>query len=133
MEAAEEALAKATGGITSEGLAWFLVVLLGLFCLYNLFCAVRKNLREEKKHKDEPTAAIEERLDAHDRMLDNDNRRINRHDKELDHANTFQGVMCRVMLAQLNHELSGNDVAKLKEARDELNVYLTTDNTSNAV
>ena len=46
MEAAEEARAKATGGITSEGLAWFLVVLLGLFCLYNLFCAVRKNFRE---------------------------------------------------------------------------------------
>ena len=33
--------------------------------------------------------------------------------------------MCRVMLAQLNHELSGNDVTSLKKARDELNEYLT--------
>lgn len=125
MGTAEEALAKATGGITSEAIAWFLVVLLGIFVLYNLFCAVRKNFREEKKHKDEPTAAIEERLDAHERMLDNDNRRIKRNTEQLEDANKFQGVMCRVMLAQLNHELSGNDISHLKESRDELNDYLT--------
>lgn len=125
MGTAEEALAKATGGITSEGLAWFLVVLFGIFVLYNLFCTVRKNFRDEKKHKDEPNAAIEERLEAHERMLDNDNRRIKHNTEQLEDAHKFQGVMCRVMLAQLNHELSGNDIAHLKEARTELNDYLT--------
>lgn len=53
-------------------------------------------------------------------------------DKELEdrvkNTEEFQMVMCRVMLAQLNHELSGNDVSHLREARDELNNYLTRRN-----
>ncbi len=124
MTEAEAALEKATGGITTEAIAWFLVVLLGLFSIYILFCSVRKNYRDEKKHKEGPTTAIEERLDAHDRMLDNDNRRIKHNTEQLEDAHKFQGVMCRVMLAQLNHELSGNDISHLKESRDELNRYL---------
>ena len=55
-----------------------------------------------------------------------------KHDKELEdrvkNTEEFQMVMCRVMLAQLNHELSGNDVSHLREARDELNNYLTRRN-----
>ncbi len=125
MGVAEEALKEATGGITGEAIAWFLVVALSLFVLYNRFCAARKNYREEKQRKDGPTTAIEERLEAHERMLDNDNRRIKHNAEQLEDAHKFQGVMCRVMLAQLNHELSGNDISHLKESRDELNEYLT--------
>ena len=36
----------------------------------------------------------------------------------------FEAVMCEVMLAQLNHELSGNDVERLRSARDRLQMFL---------
>lgn len=51
--------------------------------------------------------------------------KVSKLEKEYEEAREFETVMCRVMLAQLNHELSGNDVVKLKEARDDLNKYLT--------
>lgn len=111
--------------VTAEGLLWFAVIALLLMNIYNVFSSARKNAREEKKRREQPTATLEERVKAHDRMLDNDNRRINRNTEQLEDAHKFQGVMCRVMLAQLNHELSGNDISHLKESRDELNNYLT--------
>lgn len=46
-------------------------------------------------------------------------------EKDFSDVREFQTVICRVLLAQLNHDLSGNDVNKLREARDELNEYLT--------
>lgn len=40
--------------------------------------------------------------------------------------NTGEAVICRTLLALLNHQLSGNDMANLRKARDELNAYLTS-------
>lgn len=106
------------GDVTiSAALAWLLTVAAGLVTLSKGWEIVRKLLH--------PEADLRETVKRHGELLDKDNRRLNRHDDELADANTFQGVMCRVMLAQLNHELSGNDVSHLKEARDELNNYLT--------
>ena len=72
-----------------------------------------------------PESDLRETVKRHSEMLDNDNRRLQRVEHKLDDTDKFQGVMCRVMLAQLNHSLSGNDVSTLKTARDELNEYLT--------
>lgn len=111
--------------IPAVGWLWAIVVAMALMAVYNIFATVRENIRKEKKHKEQPTASLEERVALHDQMLDNDNRRIKRNTEQLEDANKFQGIMCRVMLAQLNHELSGNDVSHLKSARDELTDYLT--------
>ena len=72
-----------------------------------------------------PEADLREKVDRLVECIDNDNRRLKALESDQEESKKFEGVMCRVMLAQLNHELSGNDVAKLKEARDELNEYLT--------
>jgi len=111
--------------IPAIGWLWAIVVVLALMTVYNIFATVRENIRKEKKHRDQPTAALEGQVALHEQRLDNDNRRIKRNTEQLEDANKFQGIMCRVMLAQLNHELSGNDVSHLKSARDELTDYLT--------
>lgn len=43
----------------------------------------------------------------------------------MDEMDQFQAVMCRTMLALLNHALSGNGVEHLRDARDEMSRFLT--------
>lgn len=44
---------------------------------------------------------------------------------ETEEAAEFRAVMCMSMQAQFDHELSGNDIAHIRTARDKLNAYLT--------
>lgn len=66
------------------------------------------------------------------KMLDNDKRHLESIDEilvELKNANKEQikanGVMFRGISALINHELSGNDVDILRNARDEMQDFLT--------
>ena len=81
--------------------------------------------REILKKKLHPEADMREEIRKHSQNLATDDRRLKRLEEKQEDTERFQAVMCRVMLAQLNHELSGNDVTSLKKARDELNEYLT--------
>ena len=111
-------MSKIFASITIQDAAAALVAIAaGVVTISNAWKLVQKHLH--------PEADLRETVKENRKMLDNDNRRLNRHEEQLADAADFQGVMCRVMLAQLNHELSGNDVSHLKEARDELNEYLT--------
>lgn len=69
--------------LTSEGLLTFLVVLLALMNLYNVFSTARKNAREEKKHQQQPTFDLEARVSDISRKLDTDKRRLDNHDERL--------------------------------------------------
>lgn len=44
---------------------------------------------------------------------------------ETEEAAEFRAVMCMSMQAQFDHELSGNDIAHIRQARDRLNTYLS--------
>ena len=44
---------------------------------------------------------------------------------ETEEAAEFRAVRCMSMQAQFDHELSGNDIAHIRTARDKLNTYLT--------
>lgn len=124
MTEAETALAAATGGITSEGVAWFLVVLLALFAGYNIFCAFRKNVRDEKKHREQPTLTLEERVKAHDKMLDNDKRRLD--EMERKQADMQHGLManCRGVQALLEHELHNGNTVEMQDASKAISDWL---------
>ncbi len=123
MSGAETALENATG-FTSEMFAWFLVVLFGLFTIYSLFCDVRKKFREEKHHREQPTVSLEEKVKAHDRMLDNDKRRLD--DMERKQADMQRGQManCKGVQALLEHELHNGNTTEMQDASKAISDWL---------
>lgn len=63
--------------------------------------------------------------------IDSLNRRIDKLEAKIDKRQELQdeefrrlheqtGILCKAMFAQLNHELSGNDIELLRKSRDEL-------------
>ncbi len=72
-----------------------------------------KIIKEIKKPSDD----LKETVDHHGECLHNDKIRIDSMEQE-------QRLICRSLLAMINHELTGNSVDKLKEMRDDLQNYL---------
>lgn len=64
-----------------------------------------------------PDTERDEALARHQEMLDNDNKRL----KELEESNK---IIMQSMLAIMSHEIDGNHVEDLKQARDDLQKYL---------
>ena len=64
-----------------------------------------------------PDTERDEALSRHQEMLDNDNKRL----KELEESNK---IIMQSMLAIMSHEIDGNHVEDLKQARDDLQKYL---------
>lgn len=123
MGAAEEALQKATG-IPLEGLLWALVVGIAALELYNLVCSVRKNAHEEKRRKEQPSLTIEERLKAHDKMLDNDKRRLDDMERKQTDMQRGQMANCRGVQALLEHELHNGNADEMQEASHAIDKWL---------
>lgn len=61
--------------------------------------------------------AIEEHLESHDTILDNDL-------KHLENIDRSNQVIQKAILALLSHGIDGNDVKELKDAKKELEAYL---------
>lgn len=100
-----------------QALMWVLAAAGGLLTVSKAWEIIWKHLH--------PESDLREKMVKIDKCLDNDNQRLVALEKKQAQSTEFEGVMCRVMLAQLNHELSGNEISKLKDARDELNKFLT--------
>ena len=64
-----------------------------------------------------PNDDLKETVEQHSECLHNDKVRIDAMEKG-------QRVICRSLLAMINHELTGNSVDKLKEMREDLQDYL---------
>lgn len=124
MTGAETALAEATGGITSEALAWCIVVILALVTIYNHFCTARKNYREEKRNKDAPTLSLEEKVKAHDKMLDNDKRRLDDMERKQTDMQLGQMANCKGVQALLEHELHNGNTTEMQDASKAISDWL---------
>ena len=74
---------------------------------------VWKILKEIRK----PNADLKATVDKHDKLLDDDNKRL----KEFDESNQ---MILKCLLVIINHEITGNGIEKMKEARDELQTFL---------
>lgn len=65
-----------------------------------------------------------DRMDALSRRIDKLEQKIDKRqevqDEEFKRLQEQTGMLCSAVFAQLNHELSGNDVALLRKSRDEL-------------
>ena len=64
-----------------------------------------------------PFKTMKERVDKHDELLDRDNQRL-RNEAEA------TKVTMRVLLALIDHEITGNSVEKLQQAKEVIRAYL---------
>lgn len=74
---------------------------------------VVKIVKEIKKPSDDLKAKVEH----HEELLNNDNERL----KEIEQSNK---MILNCMFVMINHDLTGNGIDKMKEARDDLQKYL---------
>lgn len=64
-----------------------------------------------------PTRDLLNTIHKHEQFLNQDKLRID----EIDESNK---ILCKSMLVLINHEITGNGIDKMKQARDELQDYL---------
>lgn len=87
--------------------------IMGFCSLIALIWGVWKIVKEIKKPSDD----LKKLVEKHSALLDNDNKRL----KEAEDTNK-RILQCLVVI--MNHEITGNGVEKMKEARNDLQEYL---------
>lgn len=106
------------GDVTiSEAVAWVIAASVAIAAIFKAVEIIKGLFGHGK---------ITEKIKKHDQLLDNDNRRLIEIESAIKEQQRAQAVMCQGMLSLINHQLSGNDVEKLREARDTLINFLTT-------
>lgn len=92
--------------ITSEQIVGFCGLMAALYGLYKI-------VKELKKPNDD----MKEEVERHKAMLESDNKRL----KEIEESNK---MVLQCLLVIINHDITGNGIDNLKEARDDLQDYL---------
>lgn len=85
--------------------------------VYLKIMSARKTYRDEKKRKDAPVNNLEETIKDHEAKLKKDHERLTRLEDAI-------RVLMRSQIAQLEHEISGNSVEKLRESKNEIQQFL---------
>lgn len=85
--------------------------------VYLKIMSARKTYRDEKKRKDAPVNNLEETVKDHDEKLKKDHERLNKLEEAM-------RILMRSQIAQLDHEISGNSVDKLRDSRNEIQQFL---------
>lgn len=70
-----------------------------------------------------PTLDLREKVEKHDQLLDNDNRRL----REIEDSNR---MVLQSLLVIINHEITGNGVETMKKTRVELEKFLVEKKTN---
>lgn len=84
------------------------------FCAFiTALWGIWKIVKEVKKPSDD----LKETVAKHDALLDNDNKRL----KEIEDSNR---MILQCLLVIINHDITGNGIEKMKDARDELQEFL---------
>lgn len=92
--------------ITSDQLMWFCTFVAGLWGLWKIAKEIRK-----------PNDDLKKTVDRHSELLDNDNKRLKEHEES-------NRMILKCLLVIINHEITGNGIETMKEARDDLQKYL---------
>ena len=87
--------------------------IVGLCGLIASLWGVWKIIKEIKK----PSEDLKAKVDKHDTLLNDDNERL----KDVEASNK---MILQCLLVIINHDITGNCIDKMKEARDELQEYL---------
>lgn len=92
--------------ITSNQIIWFCSFVAGLYGVWKIVKEILK-----------PNKDLKAVVQKHDELLGNDNKRL------LDVEESNQMIL-RTLLVLINHEITGNGIEKMKQARDDLQEYL---------
>lgn len=103
--------------VTSEQILDFLKWVAAIGAAAAVFYKVIKPFLDTKAAAVNNTAAIEKVKELHT----GDMEKIG---KEIGEQKKVSQLQCKCLLALVGHELSGNDIQKLKNAKDELEEYL---------
>lgn len=103
--------------LTFEQLVGAAAVILLMIGIYNTIMTAIKNAREEKKRRNQPVNTLEDTVKDHTEKLKNDHERLTDLEKAI-------RILMRSQIAQLDHEISGNSIEKLKDSRNEIQQYL---------
>lgn len=110
--------------ITADKLLLAVGVLLTLLGAYNTFSNARKNIRDERKHNEAPTAAISSSIVEINRKLDTDKRRLDAHEERLAGLRDGLMVTCAGVQALLEHELHNGNADEMQTASKEIDIWL---------
>ena len=66
----------------------------------------------------------QEEINKLDKRVENVEFKTKKLERHQDEQEEFTKIMCNSMLALLNHSITGNNIAKLKEAEEEIKQYL---------
>lgn len=110
--------------VPGEGWLWFVIVALVLLNAYNVISTARRNAREEKKLRDQPSTDLAKKVADHSRMLDNDKRKLEEHDRQL--SDTRRGLMvnCAGTQALLEHTLHNGNTDEMENASSDIDKWL---------
>lgn len=104
--------------LTFEQLVGTVAVILIMVGVYNTVMTAVKTRREEKRRREQPMSDLETKVSEHEQKLKNDHERLNDVEKAI-------RVLMRSQIAQLDHEISGNSIDKLRASKDEILDYLS--------
>ena len=76
------------------------------------------------KAAQKPNQTQDQRLDEHDKRLRDIEERLDIGNKHFEQVDKGERVTQKALLALMSHALDGNDVDKLKDAKDALETYL---------
>ena len=92
--------------VTSEQIIWICTFIAAIWAVWKIIKEVRK-----------PNHDLKAQVERHDELLDNDNKRM----KKIEESNQ---MILKSLIAIINHEITGNGIEKMKEAREDLQNFL---------
>ena len=92
--------------ITASQIMWFCSFVAAIWGLWKIVKEIRK-----------PTDDLKAKIERHDQMLDKDNKRL----MEMEESNR---MIMKSLSVIINHDITGNNIDKMKKKRDELQEYL---------
>lgn len=92
--------------VTSEQIIWICTFIAAIWAVWKIIKEVRK-----------PNYDLKAKVERHEELLDNDNKRM----KKIEESNQ---MILKSLIAIINHEITGNGIEKMKEAREDLQNFL---------
>lgn len=101
-----------------ELILWVCGAIVSVSAAITIIVKVVQKMKAPEKSQNERIAKLEKKMERVDQLFDNDNQRL----KALEEGNI---ITQQSILALLSHAINGNDVDSLKDAKTDLEKYLT--------
>jgi len=101
-----------------ELVLWICGAIVSVSAAITVIVKVIHKIKAPEKSQNERILTLEKEVERFKKLFDNDNQRL----KELEEGNI---ITQQSILALLSHAINGNDVESLKDAKNDLERYLT--------